>query len=389
MDGLFIGDRDAAEELKFFMENKITRVINCSAQSLDDYWEPVGINYLNYGWSDNDFCTILDDRDAVINECYDFIEEALDQGEGVLVQSFRAQSRSCCVLAAYLMKKYKWDLQATLEYIYFRCPALNVNDGFLNQLETFEQRLEDARCHEADSDDSSWDGNTLQNTLTNCQRPALSDVQIGKKTPSSRRQRILFSEHIAEVKPYNVGSVLEEASQDDSPKAEKSKVGKPVLKSVLKSGMKTQPMSNGRHETNGGLAMNGGNNVAIGTIIIHTKKSGPVSCNPDEIVPQRFGVQISSKTIFLEYEVPRYGLRAHHSISVDFEGPKVPDHRASKAEEIAGDIQLANKLVEQHRPWLAGVSVEQIANLVGHVRTGKMKRDPQQGVSRAPGRSPR
>merc|ERR1719217_888476 len=75
-DGLFIGDRDSAEDLKFFKENKVTRVINCCGSAIDNYWESVDIGYLTYRWRDEVTQTVLDDKDAVADEIFDFIEEA-------------------------------------------------------------------------------------------------------------------------------------------------------------------------------------------------------------------------------------------------------------------------------------------------------------------------
>merc|ERR1711865_225988 len=115
---------------------------------------------------------------------------------------------------------------------------------------------------------------------------------------------------------------------------------------------------------------------------------------------KRFGIQLHSKTILLEYSVPRYGLRAHHTIQVDLDGPRVPDCKPSVADDRLCDTAVAEKLQQTHEPWLAGVTIEQLADLVGRIRssekqlnireaTEKKKRSKQQRVSRTPGRSPR
>lgn len=41
---------------------------------------------------------------------FTFVEEAMDQGESVLVHSQHGKSRAGCVIIAYLMKKYMWSL---------------------------------------------------------------------------------------------------------------------------------------------------------------------------------------------------------------------------------------------------------------------------------------
>ena len=45
---------------------------------------------------------LLDPKDEASNAIFDFIEEALDATESVLVHSVRGQSRATCALAAYI-----------------------------------------------------------------------------------------------------------------------------------------------------------------------------------------------------------------------------------------------------------------------------------------------
>lgn len=77
----------------------------------------------------------------MLNDIYRFIESALVKGESVLVHSVKGQNRSCCVLAAYLMKKYKWTLYKTLEYLHSRKPNLEIRANFFSQLQNLENRL--------------------------------------------------------------------------------------------------------------------------------------------------------------------------------------------------------------------------------------------------------
>jgi protein-tyrosine phosphatase len=66
----------------------------------------------------DDDTQILFDSDNVITEkIYDFIEEAHQQGESCLVHSVRAQGRAAVALAVYFMRKYKWSLYKTLEFL--------------------------------------------------------------------------------------------------------------------------------------------------------------------------------------------------------------------------------------------------------------------------------
>lgn len=402
MDGLFIGDRDAAEDPKFFMENKVTRVVNCSASAIENHYEMMGISYLNFSWRDVDTQMILDRDDDVVTEVFNFMEEAFRRGEGVLIQSFYGRSRSCCILTAYLMKKYKWSMQTALEYLSFRCPIIGPNDGFLTQLEDFEQRLAEEDeptnqdCNTQDDADpgvSAWDEKMLLNTYANCQRSPLSDMQISSpRSPLSNMQvsknapKIQFSDHIADVKPYDVGSMLEDSAPVDPCDRENRKPAAAASQTALKSALK----STRSHTVNEDNGVAKDCDTGDGKIVIQ-RRTGLVTCEPDDIIPKKLGIQIHSKTIILEYVVPRYGLRAHHSMQVELDGPKLPETSKTVSKDFFCDAALANRLLQQHEPWLAGVSSDQLAKLVGRLRCPGTppKRCKQHRTDRAPGRSPR
>ena len=103
---VFIGDELAAQDLEFVVANKVTHIINCCGRQVPNHWESIGVVYLTYYWVDNDNQIILDNKDVVGSECFHFMEEALQNAESILIHSVRGQSRSCVVLAAYMMKKY-------------------------------------------------------------------------------------------------------------------------------------------------------------------------------------------------------------------------------------------------------------------------------------------
>jgi len=74
-------------------------------------------------------------------EIFDFIEAAAKKTESVLVHSVRGQSRAASVLAVYLMRKYRWSLLKTLEFLNSRRPELEIRGTFIQQLQEYEQRL--------------------------------------------------------------------------------------------------------------------------------------------------------------------------------------------------------------------------------------------------------
>lgn len=140
-DGLFIGDQLAAQDYEFVVTNKVTHIINTSGLQIRNYWESIGVKYLTFDWVDQDCQIILDSNNTNANKIFHFIEEAYEQGESCLVHSVRGQSRASTVLAAYFMKKYKWSLYKTIEFLNNRRPDLEIRASFIRQLSYYEKRL--------------------------------------------------------------------------------------------------------------------------------------------------------------------------------------------------------------------------------------------------------
>lgn len=84
---------------------------------------------------------LLDPKDEATDAIFEFIEEAIEVTESVLVHSVRGQSRATCVLAAYIMRKYKWSLLKALEFLNSRRPDLEIRESFIHQLSAYEARL--------------------------------------------------------------------------------------------------------------------------------------------------------------------------------------------------------------------------------------------------------
>lgn len=133
------------------MANKVTHVINCAGKQIPNHWEPIGVSYLTFFWLDQDnqvaiylltfLQIVLDVKDEAATAIFDFIEEAHQATESVLVHSVRGQSRATCALAAYIMKRYRWSLLKTLEFLNSRRPDLEIRATFIHQLSAYEARL--------------------------------------------------------------------------------------------------------------------------------------------------------------------------------------------------------------------------------------------------------
>lgn len=139
-DGLFIGDEFSAQDLEFVVANKVSHIINCAAKQVPNHWEAIGIQYFSLYWQDSDSQIIVDKKAQVFKKLYDFIDSTLTTGESVLVHSVRGQCRCICVVANYMMIKYRWSLFKALEFLNFRRPDMEVRPNFLNQLTVLEKK---------------------------------------------------------------------------------------------------------------------------------------------------------------------------------------------------------------------------------------------------------
>lgn len=140
-DGLFICDELGAQDLEFVVANKVTRVVNCAGTQMPNHWEPVGILYLTLNWQDDEKQTLFDSQERIPDEIYRFMETAIANHESVLVQSQKAMNRACFVIASFVMRRYRWSLLKTLEFLNSRRPDLEMRQSFLSQLSLFENRL--------------------------------------------------------------------------------------------------------------------------------------------------------------------------------------------------------------------------------------------------------
>lgn len=124
--------------------NKVTRVINCAGKQVHNQWESLGVIYLTFFWQDTETQVLFDSADKTTKNIFDFIEVAAKKSESVLVHSVRGQSRAASTLACYLMRKYRWSLIKTLEFLNSRRPELEIKANFISQLQEYEGRLNHA-----------------------------------------------------------------------------------------------------------------------------------------------------------------------------------------------------------------------------------------------------
>jgi protein-tyrosine phosphatase len=114
--------------------NKVTHVINCAGKQVGNHWESIGVVYLTFFWMDSENQVLFDSQDKTTRQIFEFIESAAKKSESILVHSVRGQSRAASVLACYMMRKYRWSMIKTLEFLNSRRPELEIKASFIQQL---------------------------------------------------------------------------------------------------------------------------------------------------------------------------------------------------------------------------------------------------------------
>jgi len=268
-DGLFIGDEYAAQDFEFVVTNKVTHIINCAGKQIPNYWETVGVKYLTFDWADSETQIVFDSRGEVVNQIFNFIEEASHLGEGTLVHSVKGQSRSCCVLTAFFMKRYRWSLYKTLEFLTSRRSDLEIRTSFYHQLLNLESRLFQlsdgnmtVNWHEA-APEHDGEELILRNTFLNARSAPFDEALVNPQPDFNEKPRKL---NWGDEEPSNKTG-LTSYFIEDSPAALSAKPGLSSVKSALKGSNKVfhlkpknsraeSPASSSKPTTNPGLRMN-------------------------------------------------------------------------------------------------------------------------------------
>lgn len=127
--------------------NHITHIINLCHKQIPNHFENYGIVYLNISFIDNDKErdkereVVLDSADNTVSKVIDFIEEAREQGESILIHGTRSYTISLVFYCAYLMLKYKWGLYKTIEFLESRMNKLSLSSALIRQLRSYESRI--------------------------------------------------------------------------------------------------------------------------------------------------------------------------------------------------------------------------------------------------------
>lgn len=128
--GLYLGNLTAAEDVNVLLGNNISHVLTVASDPL-----PAKITSLN---GINNYFIKVDDMPqsdllSYFTMAADFIEDGQKNGN-VLVHCLFGVSRSATLVACFLMRKYKINVDDALSRIKTARPSIGPNNGFISQL---------------------------------------------------------------------------------------------------------------------------------------------------------------------------------------------------------------------------------------------------------------
>ena len=140
-DGYFLGDEATAANLDVIFQFKITHMINSAGPQILNAWENIGTKYLTLNWNESPNQNLFDPKDEIANRIVAFIDDSYKNGDGFLVHSVKGQNRACIVVLIYFIKKFRWSLKKSIEFLKSKKNDIDIPSYFLNQLSSFEVRL--------------------------------------------------------------------------------------------------------------------------------------------------------------------------------------------------------------------------------------------------------
>ena len=191
-EGFYIGDKISAISIDVIIQFKITHMINATGNQIMNQWESIGISYLTLNWSEAPNQILFDNKDEIANRIVEFVDGSMmGKGEGLLAHSFKGQNRVCIVVLIYLMKKYKWSLNKSMQFLRSKKQDVDIPIHFIEQLKKFESRL---RNRGELSRDTPWEyedlkdpeEKLLRNTYINGIKPELNNLEINQNKENLR-----------------------------------------------------------------------------------------------------------------------------------------------------------------------------------------------------------
>ncbi|XP_053739572.1 dual specificity phosphatase 28 [Synchiropus splendidus] len=134
-DSLFISNGRSACSVPLLQQEAVTLCINVTKQQPFPSWD---VNKVRIPVSDDP----TEDLHRYLDQCADAIHQEATVGGRTVVYCKNGRSRSATVCVAYLMKHQKMALADALQVVKTARHVVSPNQGFLSQLQRYEQELE-------------------------------------------------------------------------------------------------------------------------------------------------------------------------------------------------------------------------------------------------------
>lgn len=134
-NGIFMGPFQAAFKTQELIDSGITHILNvtCKSYTLRNKF----FKYYNLQIQD----VKTEDAKRHFRATNRFIQEALDQGGKVLVQSVDGRSRAATFVLAYMIHTDRMQLKECLNILRQYVPEAEPNEGFMSQLAQYDLEL--------------------------------------------------------------------------------------------------------------------------------------------------------------------------------------------------------------------------------------------------------
>ncbi|EGR32926.1 hypothetical protein IMG5_066550 [Ichthyophthirius multifiliis] len=208
-DGLFMGDQSSIQvknkrkksnqkikkqDQDYINMNKISNIINCSGQQLVVPYSQ-NIKQLTFNWQETENQVLFEKN--TVQKIIDFIKEAEEKGESVLIVSQKGTNRSACATIIYLLYEYKWTLNKCLDFLQNKRSHIKLSTNFQQQLMNQEKLLKnsglssvwDLKSNQLSSSDEALISNTYLNSISQNKGVNLYFKNIPKKKLSFSQEK--------------------------------------------------------------------------------------------------------------------------------------------------------------------------------------------------------
>ena len=137
INGLYLGNINSVYDHEEMKKLGITHVISVIAGFYPYLSEDNKFNYLILNALDTENTNLMD----YFEICNDYIDQALENNNKVLIHCMAGKSRSVTILCAYIIKKFGMNVKNCLKSIKNKRDIIEPNQGFIKQLEEYYNYL--------------------------------------------------------------------------------------------------------------------------------------------------------------------------------------------------------------------------------------------------------